>query len=483
MMSCFPGSYMPAQKVDDAICEAAAGLFLEARRKNSPKGTDGPRVPSKPGALWATIVCMKFGRTDYVLFLDDSLSAYALSGTGFLMPCAWFYGAVLEGEICEQKFNVTDPLALPGFNDNMTLDERFVSIRPGLEQHGLDHAASRMYPPLRIETNYSYAEMDAYQCTNCHSFDLVTTWELGEITCSSCGVIKADNLFDTRPQREPVDGTIYDASSSRSGHRDASKREYAATMATITRAVGADTPVCDSEHGPSPKRPKHAAADSGDTAVTKIIDAFSSKLDLACASVHGGCDFGEMRYRALSVFTWCLAAQDAGTSSSRPITMRSTVPAAAACMFFGMKLRGFARTDTEICGMFSSLGLSPKSFRTMREDLLGLLNGPGIKHPDILKILERPDPTAALPRLLNRICGDDPTAKNAIRKILSSPRYIEAKRAMTNRSVNVALGALVSLAATETGYTIVEADLASLLGHTVQTIFDARKQAYKLTRQ
>ena len=470
----FPGTFIPAVRIEGGARDAAVELFAKARHNAGELVT---RTNSRPTAVWSTIVCINYIGTDYVLFLSDTLDAYALSGNGFRMPCAWFYGAVLEGEIFARTFFVKDPLLLGGAGGlaGMSIRERFVELRPGLAKHNADHVAVAAYPALRLEADFGYDEMDAYQCMNCHSFDLVERWEDGETTCTRCGVVKWSNMLDTRPPREPVDGTVYSASVAKTS--ETSKRDFCEHAAGFASALGdvGDAPAA----APSRKKPRGCDTSTAD----KMIEAFSSKLDAMRLALRYEDAISEVvRGQATSLFTWCLAAQEALGGTERPITMRSLTHCVTACVFFAFKLGGFERGDDEVCRMFSATpAATPKAFRTTRDDLTSLLNNSTKKHPDLAKILARPDPAAALPRILELVCGggdaESSKARNAITRTLTTPRFVAAKKSMTNRACNVVLGALVSLAAEEAGRSIPDADLVHVLGYTTQTISDARKQA------
>ena len=469
----FPGTFIPAALIEGRVRDVAVELFTNARRNAVGSIT---RSKSRPSALWATVVCIKHMGVDYVLFLTDELEVYALSGNGFRMPCAWFYGAVLEGEIFGRTFFITNPILLGGCGGlvGMNIRERFVELRPGLEKHAADHEAIGEFPALRLDTDFKYEEMDAYQCMNCHSLDLVECWGDGETTCTRCGVVKWSNMLDTRPPREPVDGTIYSASVSKTS--ETSKRDFCAHSAGFAKALeDVGEPVA------SASRKKQRKSDA--SAADKMIEAFSSKLDAMRLALRYEHSISEaVRGQATSLFTWCLAAQEACGGAERPITMRSLAHCAAACVFFAFKIGGFERGDAEVCRMFSTTpGVTPKTFRTTRDDLTSLLNNSTKKHPDLSRILARPDPAAALPRILEYVCGGDDAESSRCRiyitRSLTTPRFVAAKKSMTNRASNVVLGALVSIAAAEAGRGIPDTDLVRVLGYTSQTLSDARKQA------
>ena len=476
METLFPDTHIPAVRMEGGARDVAAELFAKARREASSIALR-VRSKSRPTAVWSAMVCIRYRGTDYVLFLTKDLDAYALSGNGFRMPCAWFYGTVLEGEIFARTFFVTDPLLLGGCGGlvGANVRERFVELRPGLLKHEADHAAAAAYPALRLEADFKYEEMDAYQCMNCHSFDLAECWSDGDTTCTRCGVVKWSNMPDTRPPREPVDGTI--CSSSVAKTAETSKRDFCRHAAGFARAIG------DAGDAPAPAPPRKKPRGCDTSAADKMIEAFSSKLDAMRLALRYEDAISEVvRGQATSLFAWCLAAQEACGGADRPITMRSLTHCAVACVFFAFKIGGFERGDGEVCRMFSaSPGVTPKAFRTTRDDLTSLLNNSTKKHPDLAKILARPDPAAALPRILETVCGgDDPESfgvRNAIARALKTPRFDAAKRSMTNRASNVVLGALVSLAAEEAGRIIPDADIVRVLGYTAQTISDARKQA------
>ena len=477
----FPGTFIPAVRIEGGARDAAVDLFSKARRCASELAA---RPKSRPTAVWSTIVCISYSGTDYVLFLADTLDAYALSGNGFRMPCAWFYGAVLEGEIFSRTFFITNPLLLGGergFLSGMNIRERFVELRPGLLKHEEDHAAAAAHPALRLEADFKYEEMDAYQCKNCHSFDLVERWEDGETTCTRCGVVKWSDMPDTRPPREPVDGTIYTYSVAKIS--ETSKRDFCHHAAGFASAR-AGTSAVDAACSPK-KKPRRCDASAAD----KTIEAFSTKFDAMRLALRYEDSISEVvRGQATSLFTWCLAAQEACGGADRTITMRSLTHCVAVCVYFAFKVGGFERVDSEVCRMFSTTpGVNPKAFRSTRDDLTSLLNNSTKKHPDLSKILARPDPAAALPRILESVCGGDDPESSGVRitiaRILSTRKFVAAKESMTNRASNVVLGALVTLAAEEAGWIIPDADIVRVLGYTAQTIADARKQAHAIMRK
>lgn len=146
---------------------------------------------------------------------------------------------------------------------------------------------------------------------------------------------------------------------------------------------------------------------------------------------------------------------------------------AAACLFVGFKVNDCERLQSEVSAIFGVPLVSVEHALARIQAIMGDYN-----HPDFMKIATRSSPAVALPRIMNALCDTTKCRQTTARilRLLETPAYVRAARALSNRRTeNVALAALVCTAGA-----FPVANVAAVVGVREATVRQAAKEVAQL---